>query len=195
MREYKIHIFGASGSGTSTLGQSLALALNCRWIDTDSVYWRPTNPPYTDARPRPERLALLKQQLNEQHNYILSGSLCRWADSIKGELTLAIFLQVPTLIRLQRLRERESAQFGDRIKPNGDMAQIYSDFLIWAAQYDTADESMRSLRQHQAWIKTLTCPILELDQTQTSASLEKLTQVVRSYMNVLALKANLQAME
>lgn len=37
-----IHIFGASGSGTSTLGQAIRDALGYRWMDTDDYFWLPS---------------------------------------------------------------------------------------------------------------------------------------------------------
>jgi adenylate kinase family enzyme len=46
-----IHITGASGSGTSTLGQALAESVGCPWLDADDFFWLPTDPPYTDKRP------------------------------------------------------------------------------------------------------------------------------------------------
>jgi adenylate kinase family enzyme len=36
----KIHIFGASGSGVSTLGKSLALQLKIPFYDADDFYWK-----------------------------------------------------------------------------------------------------------------------------------------------------------
>lgn len=47
-----IHIFGASGSGTSTLGRAVAAGLGWRFLDTDDFFWLPTDPPFTTPRPR-----------------------------------------------------------------------------------------------------------------------------------------------
>lgn len=41
-----IHITGASGSGTTTLGRALAQALGWRYLDADRYYWLPTSPPF-----------------------------------------------------------------------------------------------------------------------------------------------------
>ena len=38
----RIHILGASGSGTTTLGRALAERLQCRHFDTDDYFWLPT---------------------------------------------------------------------------------------------------------------------------------------------------------
>ena len=59
-----IHIFGASGSGTSTLGRAVADRAGFRFLDTDDYYWLPAEPMYTLKRPIPERLALMERDLD-----------------------------------------------------------------------------------------------------------------------------------
>ena len=54
-----IHLFGASGSGTTTLGSALSERLGFRHMDTDDYYWLPPDPMFTLKRPVPERLAML----------------------------------------------------------------------------------------------------------------------------------------
>ena len=46
-----IHIVGASGAGTSTLGQALERKYGYKWMDTDNYFWVPTDPPFNQARP------------------------------------------------------------------------------------------------------------------------------------------------
>ena len=45
-----IHIFGASGSGTSTLGRAVADSAGFLFLDTDDYYWLPAEPMYTLKR-------------------------------------------------------------------------------------------------------------------------------------------------
>ena len=52
----RIHVFGASGTGTTTLGRGLAEALHIGQFDTDAYFWLQTDPPFTDIRPEPERI-------------------------------------------------------------------------------------------------------------------------------------------
>jgi Shikimate kinase len=42
---HRIHILGASGSGTTTLGRALAERLQYPHFDTDDSFWVPTDPP------------------------------------------------------------------------------------------------------------------------------------------------------
>lgn len=46
----RIHIFGASGSGTSTLGRAVAARLGYAFLDADDFYWLPTDPPFREKR-------------------------------------------------------------------------------------------------------------------------------------------------
>jgi len=51
----RIHIFGASGSGTSSLAAALAARHGHRHVDTDDYFWLPTEPPYQQPRRRGAR--------------------------------------------------------------------------------------------------------------------------------------------
>ena len=44
------HIYGASGSGTSTIGKFISNKLAYFFMDTDNYFCESTNPPYTMKR-------------------------------------------------------------------------------------------------------------------------------------------------
>ena len=73
------------------------------------------------------------------------------------------WLVTPTEIRMDRLRRREYARFGDRILPGGDMYEQHQAFLAWAAAYDDGAPTMRSRAMHDLWQQKLSCPLLTLD--------------------------------
>jgi adenylate kinase family enzyme len=73
---YRIHILGAAGSGTATLGKALAERLNIACFDSDFFYWQQTEDPFTIARPRDERIRLLQEQAAGLDGWVLSGSVC-----------------------------------------------------------------------------------------------------------------------
>ena len=75
-----IHILGASGTGTSTLGQVLEQMHGFKWLDTDDYYWMPTDPPFTQSRPREERAKLLRRDIENYPKCVISGSLGMWGD-------------------------------------------------------------------------------------------------------------------
>ena len=47
MRSRRIHVLGASGSGTSSLAAAIARRHGHRHLDTDDFFWMPTDPPYS----------------------------------------------------------------------------------------------------------------------------------------------------
>ena len=115
----RVHILGASGSGTTTLGRALAARLQCPHFDTDDYFWLPTNPPYTAQRERTARQQLLMNALTAHDPWVLSGSLCGWGDVAIPLFELVVFLAIPHDRRMARLRHREHARFGERILPGG----------------------------------------------------------------------------
>ncbi len=160
-----IHIFGASGSGTTTLGKKISEALGYKHMDTDDYFWLPTDPRFTKKRPIEERIALMKHDIDEAENVVLSGSLVGWGDPLIPLFTLAVRIDLPQCVRIERLRKRESARFGARIEVGGDMYGQHRDFIEWAKTYETGDVTHRSKAQHDAWQKTLPCEIVCLDGT------------------------------
>lgn len=160
----RVHIFGASGSGTSTLAAALAAKHGRRHLDTDDFYWLPTDPPFAQPRPREARLPLVRDALARSPSWVLSGSLCGWGDPLIPEFDLVIFLVVPTEVRLARLRAREAGRYGpEAIAPGGALHGAHLAFLDWAGRYDTGDVEMRSRALHEAWIRTLPGAVLRLE--------------------------------
>ena len=51
----KILIFGASGSGTTTLASEIETKTGFKHLDVDDYYWKKTNPPYQEKIPLTER--------------------------------------------------------------------------------------------------------------------------------------------
>ena len=162
-----IHIFGASGSGTTTLGQKICEKLGYTFMDTDDYFWMPTDPKFTRKRPREERIALMKRDIENAENVVISGSLVDWGDALIPYFTLAIRIEMEQALRIARLEQREKDRFGDRIAPGGDMYRQHLDFIAWAKSYDTGGMNMRSKAKHDAWQKLLSCEILHLDGANT----------------------------
>ena len=123
-----MHLTGASGSGTTTLGHALASETGWQFLDADDFYWLPTDPPYTHKRERAERSELLRSAFDvaRPHGVVLAGSVVGWADDCADACDLIVYLLMPTAVRLQRLRDRELRERG----------RVDEAFLAWAANYD-----------------------------------------------------------
>jgi adenylate kinase family enzyme len=158
----KVHIFGASGSGVTTLGNALAEETNLPYFDTDYFFWEPSDPPFTVKRNPTERNNQLRSELQKHSSWIVGGSLVSWGDEWISAFDLAVFLWIPPDIRIDRLRKREFARYGNVIYENEHRQKLYEEFIDWASGYDDPSSSRRSLVVHENWMQKLTCPILEL---------------------------------
>jgi len=157
-----IHILGASGSGTSTLGRSLAEQLACAWFDTDCIYWEQTDEEY---------VRLMEEAIESNPDCVISGWLGRSGDVLISRFQLIVWLRTPTELRIRRLKARELANFGERILLGGDMYETHQSFLDYAGQYDDGGMDIRSYARQKEWLERAACPVLELDGCRTTESL------------------------
>ena len=176
----RIHIFGASGTGTTTLGKSLAERFNIPHLDADDYFWEDTEIPFTRQREINRRIKLLKTDLEESSEWVLSGSLCGWGDFAIPMFSFAVYLWIPQELRLTRLREREVERFGEEaLAPGGWFYENHTAFIEWAAQYDSAGTEMRSRALHEEWMKQLTCRLVRFEQP---LSVEIMSAQIQEYL-------------
>lgn len=168
---HRIHTFGASGSGTTSLGRAIARQLGCTHLDTDSYYWHKTNTPFTEKRCPAKRIELIKRDTKDVEDWVLSGSICSWGDPLLESFTLAVLVLLDTDIRMKRLADRERHRYGNRIDHGGDRYESHVEFMDWAQSYDTAKAPIRSLDLHLSWAERLKCPVLQVNSLRTSEEL------------------------
>lgn len=176
---FRILIMGAAGAGSSTLGKALAQKHQWPHFDSDEYYWLPTDPPFTDKRPPEERVQLLSNDLSKHKNWIVSGVLCNWGNFIILHLTHVIFLYADSPTRLNRIKKRETKQFGSRILKGGDMYEHHEAFIEWASQYDSNNPISRTKNKHLDWLNTLPSQIqvIKLDATLETDALIKIALI------------------
>lgn len=168
----RLHITGASGSGTSTLGQALAAELGAAFIETDDIHWEPSDPPFQVIRPVQERRALLLAAFARHADCVVSGSVNAWGCDVEDAFDGIVFLYVDTALRVQRLRVREQALYG----------HVIPEFIEWAAQYDTGPPRGRSLARQRAWLAARSCPVLRLEGDLSTQ--ERLARI-RQWLNTV----------
>ena len=179
MNKKVIHLFGPSGAGTSSIGRYIAGRMNAFFMDTDDYFWAPTDPPFTTKRAVSDRLTLIQKDFDAHEYAVLAGSLVGWGDELIPQFTLAVRVETDTAVRLERLRARERARFGDRIDPGGDMYENHKEFIEWAALYDEGGIEMRSKARHDEWQKLLKCPLVCVDG---SLPLEENWGIIKRYL-------------
>jgi adenylate kinase family enzyme len=167
MEPRRVHITGASGSGTTTVGRALADSLAVPHHDTDDYFWLPTTPPFQEKRVAADRLRLMQEMFLPRAEWVLSGSLTDWGDPIIPLFDLVVFLIAPVDCRVQRLRERETRRFGaDAVAPGAWRHRDTEAFIAWASDYDDRGRASRNRVGHEEWLAGLSCPVLRLDGTR-----------------------------
>ena len=168
----RIHIFGASGSGTTTIGKAVSNKLGYKHFDTDTYYWYPTEVPFTEPRPIDERLQLMQADLSNLDKWVLSGSLDGWGDPLIPLFELVVFVYLPQDERLQRLKIRERERYGDDVDPGGIRYEATEEFIEWAAGYDSGLLVGRNLARHEKWMERLECPLLKIQNDNLCESID-----------------------
>lgn len=175
----RIHIFGASGSGTTTIAKLVAKRLNYSHFDSDSYFWLPTDEPFTEQRPREECLNLMKNDLSTVENWILSGSITGWGDELRVFFDLVVFVYVKPDVRLKRLKKREFERYGNDALLGGNRYEDSQIFLEWASSYDTGTIVGRNLMKHRNWLAELDCQVLEIENDDLLTSVEAVLKAVK----------------
>ncbi len=176
----RVHIFGASGSGTTTLGKKISEQLQIPCFDSDNYYWKKTNIPFTESNPIEERHSLLLSELSGLKDWIISGSMYSWSQPFVHMFQLVVYLYVPKEIRMERLKIRELIRYGNRILPGQHLHEKHHEFLKWADQYDQGFMSGRNKHAHEEWMNKLACPILRIEgETSVDMSLNLVTEKLK----------------
>lgn len=178
---HRIHLFGASGSGTTTLGAALADRLGVLHQDTDDYYWAQTDPPFTLKNEPQERIDRIRQDRNDADGWVLSGSLCNWGTELIRDCTVIAFVHLDQDIRMERLQRRENERYGSRIHPDGDLYRQHQAFMAWAKSYDTAIAPVRSRDLHEQWMAELGRQILHI---QSDQPVSYLVAAISAYIGV-----------
>lgn len=149
----RIYIFGASGTGTTTLGKVIAQRYNIKHVDSDDVFWHPTEVPYQKIRTNDEQLNELKKQLPSGSSWVLSGSIDLWEDYLKEETTHLFFLTLNDSTRIERIIVRERSRFGKRIDKEGDLYETHLAFINWTKSYFISSTEKSNYDIHLKWYR------------------------------------------
>lgn len=169
----RVLITGASGSGTTTVGRSLAQAIDATYLDGDDYFWIASDPPFRAQREPRARLALALSHLHAAPRAVFSGSVVDWGDELEDAFALIVFLTLPADIRIERLREREARRFG----------QAHPGFIEWASRYDAGGVEGRTRAIHERWLAERSCPVLRIDGDLTND--ERIVRIVKSLPGII----------
>ena len=88
-----------------------------------------------------------------------------WGDSLIERFSAVVFLTLEPSIRMDRLKERETARYGSEF----DKGFTASSSI--GREVDDAEFSGRSRARHEGWLALLPCPVFRLDSAEPVARL------------------------
>ena len=178
----KILLFGASGSGTTTLGNEIEKRSDFKHLDVDNYYWKKTMPPYQKKVPLIKRNNNLKVDFKKFENVIVSGSMVSWGKEWETAFDLIIFIRLENKERIERLKKREIERYGEKLMTDKKTQQNSKAFLEWANQYENPNFDGRSLKVHNEWIELLDCKVLRLKgETELNNNMEIVLTEIKNY--------------
>ncbi|GMB11004.1 MAG: AAA family ATPase [Candidatus Improbicoccus devescovinae] len=158
-------ILGANGSGKSTIGCELARVLNCVHFETEDYWFHKTEKPYTVSRKPIERNEMLLCDCRKYDSYVVSGDVLNWNKEFLKLFDFAVFLEVPTSIRIERIKNREHERFGDRVCKGGDMYEQHLKFIEYASSRDVPLLKEKAVKYN--------CPVVYVDGTESCSEIIK----------------------
>jgi adenylate kinase family enzyme len=178
----KILIFGASGSGTTTLGKEIEKRTDFIHLDVDDYYWKKTELPFQEKIPLVERNENLKTDFKKYQNVTVSGSMISWGKEWETAFDLAVFIRLENNERMERLKKRETKRYGENLLNNKKIQQNSKAFLEWADQYENPNFDGRTLKVHNTWIELLNCKTLMIDgKKELNYNVKKVMLEIKNY--------------
>ena len=154
-----ILICGLNGAGKSTTGRMLARRLEYRFIDSEDLYFPKTDRSYeySDARSKEEAVRILNERIDADNSFIFAAVKGDYGQKLISQLDYAVLIEVPREIRLERVRARSYAKFGERIFADGEVSEKEN---AWFSFVESRPEDYV-----EKWLETLPCPIIRVDGT------------------------------
>ncbi|MBR2744604.1 MAG: AAA family ATPase [Clostridia bacterium] len=141
-----IYIYGASGAGSTTLGENISKKSNGDFYDTDIYFWKH----YENHQQRMDEM-ICDIKKCKKDLIIITGSFWNWKCDYKwliDHIDYYIRVMLDPEIRMQRLEQREKDRYGSRIEIGGDLYEINKKRMEWAREYDNGGLDMRSLKSN-----------------------------------------------
>lgn len=153
-----IIIFGLNGAGKSTVGRALADRLGYKNMDIEDYYFDDCAIPYSNPRDRGDVILHMLADIRKNGPFVISAVDGELGVEITSMYKLAVYIEAPRDIRLERIKRRAYRRFGSRVLEGGDMYEREREFYEFAAA--------RTSDRLDEWSKTLSCPIIRIDGTK-----------------------------
>lgn len=152
-----IIITGLNGGGKSTVCKLLAEKMNYFSMDVEDYYFIDSDIPYSKFHTHEQTKKLMLDDIAKHNNFVLATVNCDWGEEIASMCKLAVVLNAPLDIRMERIKKREYEKFQDRILQGGDLFESQQKFHNKVL--------VRDEKHIEKQMQFITCPVLELDAT------------------------------
>ena len=169
-----ILVFGANGSGKSTVGRELARTLKWKYMDIEDYHFIKSGVPYTVRRSHEDCINFMLADIEKYQAFVLSAVSGDFGEKISSMYRLAVYLSAPLEIRIERIKQRAWKQYGERVQQGGDMYEQHLRFIDFAAS--------RPLSKIEQWAATLLCPVIQIDGTKPVS--DNVEWIIRNYPSV-----------
>ena len=177
-----IHVMGASGSGTSTIGGLLGKTLDFDVIESDFYKWKQTIPEFQIMRPIEESNALLMERITSSKNLIITGSLHSNPITHK-HIDLIIYLHCPTWLRIRRIKQRDIATGRNSLQAEGEVRENFLWFLNFAKNYNKLGSDIRSKASQEMVMKSCNVPVINIKTNRSMKHIERvLTKKLKKHI-------------
>jgi adenylate kinase family enzyme len=156
---HSIRVFGLNGSGKSTVGAALAERLGYKHMDIEDYAFAPSDVTYANPRSHEEYVRLMLEDAEKYPQFVLSAVDEDFGEEITSRFALAVWLDAPHDVRMERVRRRSYTKFGNRILEGGDLYEQEQKFFNFVAS--------RSLSGVEQFANTLACPVIKVDGTKS----------------------------
>ncbi|WP_380181207.1 AAA family ATPase [Kalamiella sp. sgz302252] len=147
----RIYVYGASGTGTTTISRLIAEKCNIMHVDSDDIFWHSTKRPYQKIRAYEEQISEINARLLKHDSWVLAGSLELWKSQLEKHTTHMIFLTLSDNLRIDRILKREKDRFGDKINKDGELYEMHRSFIKWTKQYHNKTTKNSNFAMHLRW--------------------------------------------
>ena len=158
-----IYIYGASGAGSTTLGEAIAKECNGTQFDTDYYFLKH----YEEHQKRMDEM-LNDIKACKSNLIVITGSFWNWKcdySELLEYIDYYIRMVLNHDVRMQRLEKREKERYGNRIEEGGDLFEVNKQRIEWASSYDTGGIEGRSLKAHVHYEEMYNVKPLLIDST------------------------------
>ncbi len=170
-----IHVMGASGSGTTTIGNLIADKFGFDILESDFYKWEQTNPPFQKMRSDEESNKILIDKIKSSKNLVIAGSL--HSNPIAFEyIDIIFYLFAPTPVRMARIEKRDVDSGRNSRLAGGEVEKEYLEFLWWVENYDVLGFEGRSRKSQQYVMKN--CKNAKTYMIDTDRPIEQIMQEI-----------------